>query len=87
MNSNTKTKKSLRSLQAASQGRAASIEIATPSSISASLFYELARLVAWGARNEHVVTVHPELGRLLESSAAALTKGGIPEGPAECLAA
>jgi hypothetical protein len=65
----------------------ASIEVAALSRINACLFYELAQVVSWGARNHLIVNEHPELGRLLESSTAALHNGGILEDPAQCLAA
>ena len=65
----------------------ARIEVSSQSRISASLFYELAKFVSWGSQNPRVVGEHPELGRLLESSAAALCKGGILECPAQRLAA
>jgi hypothetical protein len=84
---NSITKGSLGPARRQRQGRPASIEVAAQSRINASLFYELARVVSWAARNDQFVSAHPELGRLLESSASTLRKGGILEHPAECLAA
>ena len=81
------TKKSFGSARLPRQAWPASVDVAALSRINASLFYELARLVSWGARNRHVVEAHPELGRLLEFSTAALCNGGIPENAVERLAA
>ncbi|HME06376.1 MAG TPA: hypothetical protein VKG25_04965 [Bryobacteraceae bacterium] len=67
--------------------RLARIDVSSQGRISASLFYELAKFVSWGSQNPRVVNEHPELGRLLESSAAALSKGGVLEYPAQPLAA
>jgi hypothetical protein len=83
------TKKSFGSARLPRRVWPPSVEVAALSRINASLFFELARVVSWGTRHRRVVEAHPDLGRLLEFSAAALRKGGVMvmETPVERLAA
>ena len=46
---------------------------------NATLFCRLAEVIVWGQQHRDVIARYPELGRLLQSAAAALAQAGNPD--------